>query len=141
MENSVSETLNSTSRQWSVLQIGSKSLCGFSFSKFSTNNVNGFFVIVFDSLEISTFWKVYYCYMASQHAHCMQNADAYNFFFCIVDYELASKNHRTTLELPSEKLVEFFTGQKWIFPLKISSVNVTKSAVSCGFGHIYWRNP
>ena len=23
----------------------------------------------------------------------------------------------------------------------ISSINVTKSAVSCGFGHIYWRNP
>ena len=57
MEDSVSETLNSTSRQSSVLQIGSKSLCGFSFSKFSTNNVNGFFVTVFDSLEISTFWK------------------------------------------------------------------------------------
>ena len=26
-------------------------------------------------------------------------------------------------------------------PLRISSVNVTKSAVSWGFGHIYWRNP
>ena len=26
-------------------------------------------------------------------------------------------------------------------PLTIFSVNVTKSAVSCGFGHIYWRNP
>ena len=25
--------------------------------------------------------------------------------------------------------------------LRISTVNVTKSAVSCGFGHIYWRNP
>ena len=31
--------------------------------------------------------------------------------------------------------------KKWIFSLKISSVNVTKFAVSCGFGHIYWRNP
>ena len=31
--------------------------------------------------------------------------------------------------------------KKWSFPLRISSVNVTKSAVSCGFGHIYWRNP
>ena len=31
--------------------------------------------------------------------------------------------------------------KKWHFPLRISSVNVTKSAVSCGFGHIYWRNP
>ena len=31
--------------------------------------------------------------------------------------------------------------EKWSFPLKISSVNVTKSADSCWFGHIYWRNP
>ena len=31
--------------------------------------------------------------------------------------------------------------KKWSFPLKISSVNVTKYAVTCGFGHIYWRNP
>ena len=30
--------------------------------------------------------------------------------------------------------------KKWIFPLRISSVNVTKSAGNCGFGHIYWRN-
>ena len=31
--------------------------------------------------------------------------------------------------------------KKWSFPLRISSVNVTKSGVSCGFDHIYWRNP
>ena len=31
--------------------------------------------------------------------------------------------------------------KKWSFPLRIFSVNVTKSAVCCGFGHIYWRNP
>ena len=31
--------------------------------------------------------------------------------------------------------------KKWSFPLRISLVNVTKSAVSGGFGHIYWRNP
>ena len=30
--------------------------------------------------------------------------------------------------------------QKWSFPLKISTVNLAKSAFSCGFGHIYWRN-
>ena len=30
--------------------------------------------------------------------------------------------------------------QKMKFPLRISPVNVTKSTVSCGFGHIYWRN-
>ena len=31
--------------------------------------------------------------------------------------------------------------KKWSFPLRISSVNVTKSPVSCRFGHIYWSNP
>ena len=31
--------------------------------------------------------------------------------------------------------------KKGSFPLRVSSVNVTKSAVSCGFDHIYWRNP
>ena len=30
--------------------------------------------------------------------------------------------------------------KKWGFPLRISSIDVTKSAVSCGFGHIYWKN-
>ena len=30
--------------------------------------------------------------------------------------------------------------KKWSFPLRLSSVNMTKSAVSCRFGHIYWRN-
>ena len=30
-----------------------------------------------------------------------------------------------------------YTVQKKSFPLRIFSVNVTKSAVSCGFGHIY----
>ena len=31
--------------------------------------------------------------------------------------------------------------KKWSFSLRISSVNVTKSAVFYGFGHIYWWNP
>ena len=30
--------------------------------------------------------------------------------------------------------------KKCSFPLRISSVNMTKSAGICGFGHIYWRN-
>ena len=33
------------------------------------------------------------------------------------------------------------TAQKMKFASKISSVNVIKSAVSDGFGDIYWRNP
>ena len=31
--------------------------------------------------------------------------------------------------------------KKWSFLLRISPVNVTKSAVSYVFSHIYWRNP
>ena len=31
--------------------------------------------------------------------------------------------------------------KKWSFPLRISSVNVTKSADNFVYGHIYWRNP
>ena len=36
-----------------------------------------------------------------------------------------------------------YTEQKMIknFRLRICPVNVTKFAVSCGFGHIYRRNP
>ena len=30
--------------------------------------------------------------------------------------------------------------KKWSFQLRVSSVNVTKSAGNCGFGNIYWRN-
>ena len=30
--------------------------------------------------------------------------------------------------------------KEWSFPLRVSLVSVTKSPVSCGFGHIYWRN-
>ena len=38
-------------------------------------------------------------------------------------------------------IISLNTAQKMKFSLSISSVNVTKSAVSCGFSHIYWRNP
>ena len=31
--------------------------------------------------------------------------------------------------------------KKWNFPLWIYSVNATKPAGNCGFGHIYWGNP
>ena len=40
-----------------------------------------------------------------------------------------------------ERKIFFDTAQKMTFALRISSVNVTKSAENCGFGHIYWRNP
>ena len=41
----------------------------------------------------------------------------------------------------SDELIDLSLHKKWSFPLRISTVNVTKSAGNCGFGHIYWRNP
>ena len=43
--------------------------------------------------------------------------------------------------LNSLEVLSFNTAQKMKFSNKVSSVNVTKSAGNCGFGHIYWRNP
>ena len=38
--------------------------------------------------------------------------------------------------------VKYYTAQKMKISIKdFFSICVTKSAVSCGFGHIYWRNP
>ena len=36
---------------------------------------------------------------------------------------------------------KFSLHKNWSFPLRISSVNVTKSTGICRFGHVYWRNP
>ena len=53
-----------------------------------------------------------------------------------------TENQNNQCDLDLDKVLDLYnTGQKWSFPLKISSVNVTKSAENCGFGHIYWRNP
>ena len=42
----------------------------------------------------------------------------------------------------NKRIIEISTlHKKWSSPLRISSVNVTKSAGNCGFSHIYWRNP
>ena len=43
--------------------------------------------------------------------------------------------------VPAPNLLYGTLHKKWSFPLKISSVNVTKFAGKDGFGHIYWKNP
>ena len=46
--------------------------------------------------------------------------------------------HATGLFLHSLKTN---TAQKIKFSIEDPSVNMTKCAGNCGFGHIYWRNP
>ena len=48
--------------------------------------------------------------------------------------------HQKPLCVVLDSKLDFTLHKKWSFPLKISLVNVTKSALSCRFGHIYWRN-
>ena len=52
-----------------------------------------------------------------------------DFFVRIVSMKKMIKDDKLTLYKKSS------------FPLRIYSVNVTKSAENCGFDHIYWRNP
>ena len=37
-------------------------------------------------------------------------------------------------------LLETWLNKKWSFPLRISLVNITRSAGYCVFGQIYWKN-
>ena len=47
---------------------------------------------------------------------------------------------KSRLEVSQARLL-CVAAEKIKFPLRISSVNVTKYAVSCEAGYIYWRNP
>ena len=65
----------------------------------------------------------------------------------IYDGAFLQKNVRFHDDTFLRKLCIAFSGQciknevfQYGFPVRISSVNVTKSAVFCGFGHIYWKN-
>ena len=49
-------------------------------------------------------------------------------------------SHFLVLDLITLLYLDFSLHKKWSFQLRISSVNITKSAGNCGFGHIYWRN-
>ena len=56
---------------------------------------------------------------------------------------MAYGNVKLTLSfsISSNFKLSFHALHKKVFPLRISSANVNKSAVSCVFGHIYWKNP
>ena len=59
----------------------------------------------------------------------------------IVFYSAVKKTFKRKGKSEKEFLLVQTLHKKWTFPLRISSINVTKSTGNCGFGHIYWRNP
>ena len=50
-------------------------------------------------------------------------------------------NKKPSVPGRSDLLPLIIVHKEWSFQLRISSVNLAKSAVSCGFHHICWRNP
>ena len=63
-------------------------------------------------------------------------------FPCLYNKRLTrQKDPRVRIGLIKNSSIVKPLEKKWSFPLKISLVNETKFAVSCGFGHISWRNP
>ena len=71
------------------------------------------------------------------------------FYVANLDQKKFAFGHFSRIEISSSVIflldyattIGSFVHKKWSFPLRISSVNVTKSALSCGYGHIYWRKP
>ena len=61
----------------------------------------------------------------------------YYFFFLLLLELVTCNMWFCNLHLP---FVGSSLHNKWSFPLRITPVNVTKFAVFCGFGHIYWIN-
>ena len=67
---------------------------------------------------------------------------------CIINYDCNDGAVRITFSSVSHAGLNYewttrnvpTTARKMKFPLRISSVNLTKFAGNCRFGHIYWRN-
>ena len=70
----------------------------------------------------------------------------FSFFFVLINQKsspnyVLSINNKVTSDRQNQSSTLLILHKKWSFRLRISSVNVTKSAGNCRFGHIYWRNP
>ena len=63
----------------------------------------------------------------------------FNLFFGRYRENETRKTQATEVSLYETFLVSLH--KNWSFLLRIFLVNAIKSAVSCKFGHIYWRNP
>ena len=70
--------------------------------------------------------QLFHCYKSVIYIVCLAYADVQ----CDVRMYLM---HSVNVALNHFSAI---TAQKTSFPLRVSSVNVNKSAVSCGFGHI-----
>ena len=59
---------------------------------------------------------------------------------CVLSFALLIYRTCFFLQIKFSRLCKVLY-KKWSFPLRIFSINVTKSAGTCGFSYIYWRKP
>ena len=104
------------------------SFCSIQIYKNQNENLTTKIILrlhLFDYENINHVWSVK---SVNQPKINKWNLDMTHIQICSQSLKKSSRFHWQTLH------------KKWSFPSRISSVNETKSAVSCGFGHIYWRN-
>ena len=139
-------------------------------TKCNKRNYKDRHVSVFQSVTIVFAWKVFaafgaillriYRYSVRMRENTDQNNSVYRHFSCSetdkthwywikkcdkMDWKVWSGGLLITMDIMKFDRITKCDGimslhKKWSFQLKISSVNAKKSAVSCGFGHIYRRN-
>ena len=114
-----------------------KTSIGYGFNKLPQTNITKDVLYIL----IIVLWCYIFC--KSRLAGFTWTRKASGWLNCtkILIIYLASKSFILIAEThTSEFCYRQVTVQKWSVPLRISSVNVTNSVGSCGFGHIYWRN-
>ena len=102
------------------------------------------FIVHYDTPHFETYFNTYYNkklitrnYSELQRPTTIQKKNAKRF-------ATVTQRHKTveimsTMTHNNAKQIQTLD-KNWSFALKISSVNVRKSATSCGFGHTYRRN-
>ena len=102
------------------------------------------FIVHYDTPHFETYFNTYYNkklitrnYSELQRPTTIQKKNAKRF-------ATVTQRHKTveimsTMTHNNAKQIQTLD-KNWSFALKISSVNVSKSATSCGFGHTYRRN-
>ena len=75
------------------------------------------------------------------HSHKNSTFKADLFLKLLLSSKLSKGSQKQPLTSVLFKRQEYSLRKKWSFSLRLSSVNVTKSVVSYGFGHIYLKNP
>ena len=109
-------------------------------------------VSIVDSEQVNICWgysvlktEVHHCYIIGKMYEVLCKKCPYSDFFWSIFSRIRSKIRTRKLQIRIifmqwHAKIWILHKKKWSFPFRITSENVTNLAVSCGFGHIYWRN-